>query len=188
MLGKITKPNGIRELGPVDISPLKPLVLSISEQVWEHENADKENNFFCFHHTQHIIFRFPQGNRPQVFTTYPIWTAWRDRLLPILDQAARPYGYTQPVYPKVMLAKLDAGYIIDPHVDEGEINQYTHKIHIPLTTNDQVRIFVKPDWYSLREGCAYEVNNTVSHSAENYGQIDRIHLIFELFDGATVQK
>lgn len=182
---KIIKPDSIRELGPVDIAPLKPLVQAISAPVWEHENTYKENNFSCFHHTQHIIFRFPQGTTPEVFTTHSIWTAWQDRLLPILDQAAHPYGYTQPVYPKVMLAKLAAGHFIDQHVDKGEMNRYTHKIHIPIMTNDQVRSFVKPDWHALREGYAYEVNNTLPHSAENYGQADRIHLIFELFDGAS---
>ena len=39
MFSKITKPDSIHELGQVDITPLKPLVQEISEQVWEHENA-----------------------------------------------------------------------------------------------------------------------------------------------------
>ncbi len=182
----ITKPDTIHQLGAVDIGPLKSLVDCLSEKVWRQENERKENNFYCFHHTQHIIFRFIEGNQhPCKFYSNPIWSIWRKILLPMMEQVAAPYNYSQPIYPKVMLARLAAGQIIDRHVDGAGSNLYTHKIHIPLQTNPQARFIVKEWAYQLKAGQAYEVNNIAPHAAENFGEIDRIHLIFELFDGAT---
>lgn len=182
----IDKPATIRELGAVDISALKPLIEQIPEGVWAMENAKKENNFFCFHHTQHIVFRFIQGNRDHRHSyATPLWQLWQARLLPVMKQAIRPYAYQQPIFPKVMLARLSPGGLIDPHVDGAGSNLHTHKIHIPIQTNDYVRFNIKHQAYMLKEGFAYEVNNIVKHSVENGGEMARIHLIFELFEGGN---
>ncbi len=101
-----------------------------------------------------------------------------------MDQVARHYDYSHPAYPKVMLARLAAGYSIDRHKDVARSNLYTHKIHIPLVTNPQVKFMVDNSVHFLMEGKAYEVNNIVSHAVDNSGKIDRIHFIFEVFDDA----
>ncbi len=179
----ITKPDGIRELGPVNITPVKSLVDRLSEKVWALEDERKENNFFCFHHTQHIISRFIEANRDhKTFYSTPIWSVWQKTLLPIMEQVVAAYDYSQPTYPKVMLARLQAGNVIDRHVDGRGANLYTHKIHIPLQTNKHAEFIINDVSYYLQEGHAYEVNNMVAHAVENLGETDRIHIIFELFD------
>ena len=183
MVPKIMKPEGIHGLGSVDIEPLKAWVDRLSPTVWDQEDQRKENRFFCFHHTQHIVFRFIEENQdPCVFYSNPIWAIWKPVLLPIMEQAIAPYSYTQPTYPKAMLARLAAGHIIDRHVDGAGSNLYTHKIHIPLQTNPQATLMVNDITYHLQAGYAYEVNNIVPHGAENFGEADRIHFIFEVFD------
>ena len=81
-----------------------------------------------------------------------------------------------------MLAKLQPGQIIDRHIDKQKSNFITHKIHIPIQTNPEAKFCVKDKSFHLQEGYAYEVNNIVSHGAENNGKQPRIHLIFEIFD------
>jgi len=180
------KPETIRELGPVDITAIKALVGRISENVWTTEDAHKENKFACFHDTQHIIFRFIEGLRDhRVFYSNPIWLVWQAQLLPLFDRVVAPYGLRSSVYPKVMLAKLAAGEAIDRHTDGAGANLFTHKIHIPLQTNENVLFMVQDQTFHLQEGHAYEVNNIVPHAAENRSATDRIHLIFEVFDGGT---
>ena len=181
----ISKPYTIRELGSVDIDPIKALVNRLSETVWTKEDDRKENNFFCFHHTRHIIFRFIEDHQDhQGFYSNPIWSVWKQELLPIMEQVAHHYDYSHPTYPKVMLARLTAGYRIDRHKDVARSNLYTHKIHIPLLTNPQVKFVVRDSVHYLMEGKAYEVNNIVSHAVDNSGKTDRIHLIFEVYDEA----
>jgi hypothetical protein len=186
MNAKVSKPEYIRELGSVDITEIEALVSRIPDAVWDMEDSRKENAFRCFHHTRHIIFRFIEGFRDhRVFYSTPIWHLCHSTLLPIFDQVVATYGLSRNAYPKVMLARLAAGHTIDAHVDGGGPNLFTHKIHIPIQTNDKVRFFVRNRAFRLRRGIAYEVNNLATHGVENAGETDRIHLIFEVFDAGT---
>lgn len=181
----VIKPEYIRTLGPVDVTALKELVARTSERVWNLENDQKENKFACFHHTRHIVFRFIEGMRDhRRYYSNPIWNIWQAQLQPIMYQAIRPYGFFDPAFPKVMLARLAAGAVIDRHVDGAGSNLHTHKIHIPLETNEHAKIFIHDEPFHLEVGQAYEVNNLVPHWVENRGATDRIHLIFEAFDRA----
>lgn len=184
-LRRITKPGRVRPLGAVDISVLRHHLGRLSETVWRREDAAKENTFPCFHHTRHVIFRFIAGNLdPRRFYSQPIWAVWQPMLLPVLAQAAAPYGYADPVFPKVMLARLAAGHRIDLHVDRGGSHAYVHKVHVPLETNPGAVLTVDGEDFHLEVGRAFEVNNLASHGAFNAGEADRIHLIFEVFGGA----
>ena len=184
----VEKPVGVRRLGPVDTGPLKAMLERLTENVWSREDDSKDNDFPCFHHTRHIVFRFIDGNRDaRRFRSYPGWTIWRRTLLPTMAQAIAPYGFSEPCYPKAMLARLGAGHCIDRHVDGAGSNLHTHKIHVPLRTEPAAVLTVDGVDYHLREGQAYEVNNIVPHGAFNGGMRDRIHFIFEVFDGFARQ-
>ncbi len=90
----------------------------------------RQNDYFCFVSTRHVVFRFINGNRtPLCFYSRPIWAVWLRILLPVMAQAALPYGYTKPVYPKAMLARLEAGHGVDRHVDGEGSHPLTHRIH-----------------------------------------------------------
>jgi hypothetical protein len=176
----INKTEGIRDLGKVDIRKIKQIISKLSAKVWELETAGRENNFDCFHHTEHIIFRFPdQLSDRTIVHDNPTWHIWKSTLLPIMEQAIKPYGYANGVFKAVMLAKLKAGHAIDRHTDGSLSYYFLHKIHIPIETNEKVSFYIEPNEYSLAEGKAYEVNNIVTHGVVNQGQTDRIHLIFE---------
>jgi Aspartyl/Asparaginyl beta-hydroxylase len=179
----VVKPECVRSLGPIDIVPIKALISRTTDRVWDQEDEHKENKFTCFHHTRHIVFRFIEGMRDhRRFYSNPNWNVWQSRLRPMMNRAILPYGILQPEFPKVMLARLAAGAVIDRHVDGAGSNLYTHKIHIPIETNPHARIIINDRPFHLEEGQAYEVNNLAPHSVENRGSSDRIHLIFEVFD------
>ena len=182
-MAHVVKPQFVSELGAVDITAIRELVGRLSERVWDLEDEQKENNFPVFHHTRHIIFRFIEGMRDhRCYYSNPIWTVWQNHLLPVLHQATAGFRFRHPVYPKVMLARLAAGAVIDRHVDGAGANLFTHKLHVPIQTNDAVRLFIHDRVFQLTEGRAYEVNNLAPHAVENLGRTDRIHLIFEVFD------
>jgi hypothetical protein len=177
------KTESIRELGNIDISKIRTLVHSLGDKLWQLETKGRENEFDCFHHTEHIVFRFPDQTtkRTQIHDN-PSWQIWKPYLMPLMEQAVKPYGYKNGAFKAVMLAKLKAGYGIDKHRDGLPEYYYLHKIHIPILTNDKVDFYIKPDTYQLEEGKAYEVNNIVPHAVMNNGNEDRIHLIFEYMD------
>lgn len=186
-LPRVDKPATVRDLGAVDVEALRAHVERLSEKVWRLADGVKENTFFCFHHTRHVIFRFIDGNRnPRRFRSYPIWSVWQRLLLPVMARAAAPYGYAAPVYPKAMLARLAAGHGIDAHVDGAGSHPFVHKIHVPLRTAPEAVLSVNGEDFHLAAGHAWEVNNLVPHGAFNGGERDRIHFIFEVFEGAGV--
>ncbi|CAO1652481.1 aspartyl/asparaginyl beta-hydroxylase domain-containing protein [Parasphingorhabdus sp. NYA22] len=182
----VQKPETFSDLGSFDVEPISALVKTIPDSLWSIEDGRKENSFAVFHHTQHIIFRFTEGNHdPRKFYSNPIWSVWQNRLLPLMDAITKPYGHIRCEYSKVMLARLLAGQEIDRHVDGAGSNLLTHKIHIPLQTNPDALFTIEDDTRHLAYGNAYEVNNIVRHAAENRGAEHRVHLIFEHFDADT---
>ncbi len=184
-ISRIRKPAGVRSLGPVDATALVAQVRRLSDRAWAGEDALKENTFEMFHHTRHVIFRFiPNNLNPCDFYSTHAWPVWRGLLEPVMEAVVRPYGFERPVYPKAMLARLEAGAIIDPHVDGAGSHILTHKIHVPLITNPGALFLTGEDTCHLEAGQAYEVNNIGRHGAMNHGLEDRIHFIFEVFEGA----
>ena len=193
-LPQVRKPALVQRLGAVDVAELRAHAGRLSERVWRREDATKENDFVCFAHTRHVVFRFIPGNRtPLQYYSTPIWTIWERLLLSVMTQASASYGYARPVYPKAMLARLAAGRGIDMHVDQepdrtGAFAQashaLTHKIHVPLETDPRAVLTVGGADFHLEAGYAWEVNNLAPHGAFNGSERDRVHFIFELFDGS----
>jgi hypothetical protein len=183
MFANPRKTTSVRQLGMVDISGIRDAILAIPESVWEKENADKPNRFKAFDVTSHIVFRFVDDTRDwRGSHDRPLWADWRARLLPVMEQATRPYRYVHAAYPRVMLARVPPGGEIKPHFDVNPAAKWPHKIHVPILTNDKVTFFIDGVGYHFAEGQAVEVSNMAVHAVENAGDRDRIHLIFEYYD------
>lgn len=181
----VEKPASFRDLGEVDISRLLPAVAAIPDRFWEAADAVKDNDFPCFHHTRHIIFRFVTATAdPWASHDKPLWPLWRKLLLPVMEQAIAPYGFAAPEFPKVMFARLSAQGHINRHIDARGTNLRTHKIHVPLVSNPLAKLEAGGEIAHLEPGRAWELNNIDPHAARNDGAEDRIHLIFEVFEGA----
>jgi hypothetical protein len=170
-------------LGPVDIGALREAVLQIPEDLWNLEDSLKPNRFETLDRTRHIVFRFVKDLKDWR-TDYerPLWAQWQPLLQPVLDAAVKPYGYARGVFPRVMLARMAPGGIIQPHRDNMPAALWPHKIHVPLLTNDKVGFYIEPKTYYFPVGEAVEVNNLDVHAVKNEGDSDRIHLIFEYYD------
>lgn len=174
------KTSSLLHLGAVDIGALRDDVLAIPEDMWQRENATKPNRFVEFDTTTHIVFRFVNSFNDWRFShDRPLWPAWKDRLLPLMEKVVARYGYARGMYPRVMLARLAPGGVISEHTDNGPAARGPHKIHVPLLTNPGVQFYIEPNTYHLEAGQAYEVNNLVRHAVRNDGETPRIHLIFE---------
>lgn len=183
MLPNPRKTQTIRRLGTVDIAALRAAVLATPEALWDTENADKPNRFDALDKTRHIVFRFVSNYRDwRQSYSRPIWDEWRYLLEPVLSEATASYGYARGDFPRIMLARMPAGGVIQLHRDANPAAKWPHKVHVPLLTNDQVAFMINGKSYHLPEGESVEVNNMGIHGVHNRGTTDRIHLIFEYFD------
>lgn len=70
--------------------------------------------------------------------------------------------------------------IVKLHYDDSWYHKVSHRIHIPLKSNDKALSM----WYHLYthmvENHAYEINNRVQHGAINLSNEYRTHFIFDL--------
>lgn len=179
------KTSSVRDLGPIDIGSLKTDLLALPDSAWDREDdyAANYNKRGAIRSASHIILRFcDRRSVPSRCYDLPAWDEWAERLLPILETAAAPFGYAEPFFPRIMFARLPAGAFIAPHVDGEPRVSIPHKIHVPVVTHPQAFFFVEDERYHLTAGRAYEVNNAARHSVVNGGSGDRIHLIFECLD------
>jgi len=177
------KTTSIRRLGAVDIAALKAAVRAIPEEIWQAENADKPNRFEALDATAHIVFRFVSGLGDwRTSFARPIWDEWESLIMPVLRAATADYGYANGVFPRIMLARMPAGGVIQPHRDANPAAKWPHKIHVPIQTNDQVLFRLGTETHHIAEGEAAEVNNMGVHAVVNRGPESRIHLIFEYYD------
>ncbi|MGX5713508.1 aspartyl/asparaginyl beta-hydroxylase domain-containing protein [Sphingopyxis terrae subsp. ummariensis] len=157
--------------------------MAIPESLWQAENADKPNRFEALDATAHIVFRFISNMRDwRTGYARPLWDDWEPVLAPVLAAATADYGYAKGVFPRVMLARMPAGGVIQPHRDANPAAKWPHKIHVPIQTNDQVLFRIDGQTYHIAEGEAAEVNNMGVHAVHNGGKTPRIHLIFEYYD------
>ena len=167
----------------MDCAALRDAVLAIPEEVWNAQDSKKPNRFLERAATRHIVFRFVFDLRDwRESYDGPLWDQFKSLLEPVIEEAAKPYGYARGVFPRVMLARMAPGWVIHPHRDKNPAAKWPHKVHVPLQTNDKVTFWVDGKAYHLPEGEAVEVNNMAVHAVENHGTTDRTHLIFEYYD------
>ena len=74
---------------------------------------------------------------------------------------------------------IPAGEKIKIHEDLGFISSLTHKIHLPIITNNDVLFFIGDKKFNFKKDQLIEINNKRSHYVENNSDNDRIHLIID---------
>ena len=80
----------------------------------------------------------------------------------------------------LQIAKLKSKGKIPEHIDRGLFYLLSHRIHVPLITNQDVIFSIGGNKYNLRENMVYEVNNSREHSVINKtDNFERVHLILD---------
>jgi len=102
----------------------------------------------------------------------------RKDIQPVIDYISSYYQDNGFIV-RILLAKLKSGGKIPHHRDAGFSLLNSHRIHLPLTTNDGVVFSVGGEKKNMRAGELWEINNGLDHAVENRGYDDRIHLIID---------
>jgi aspartyl/asparaginyl beta-hydroxylase len=89
----------------------------------------------------------------------------------------------------VRLLKLSAGAVIKEHNDKGLCyEQGEARIHIPVTTNDQVEFYLDNERILMKPGQCWYLNFDLPHRIANNGTTDRIHLVIDLIVNEQIKK
>jgi hypothetical protein len=178
MLMDIGEP--LRDLGPVDIAPLRDAILTLEPEAW-FEQTRRQQDYDVHRYTQSVVLVFTDGSGwPAIAVTRePGWDRLAHVAVPLMHELiARHYAPGGTII-RAMAAKLLAGAVIKPHCDSHPSFHCSHRIHVPITTSPRVRFNIDGRPYRFAVGRAYELNNQLLHSVMNRGSDDRITFIFD---------
>ena len=170
----------LRELGKVDIEPLRDLILAQEEAAW-HEDHFRQEVYDVHRETESIVLVFTHGeNWPNCeIRKEPGWDRLAEVAIPVMHEIIGKHYAPGGTIIRAMAAKLKAGGKITPHRDSHPSFHAGHRIHVPITTNPRVRFMIDGRPYQFEVGQAYEINNQKQHSVTNKGAEDRITFIFD---------
>jgi hypothetical protein len=170
----------VKTLGPVNYLPLKAAVEAMAPAAWL-EDTLRQQSFEQHMATQSIILMFATGWPQVTVEKRKGWDVLSPVAIPLMMQAVGNHYRPGGLILRAMVAKLVAGGSIAEHVDGHGSFDISHRIHVPLVTNDQVDFKVRGVNHKLLEGVAYEISNVDIHGVSNPSDRDRIHFIFDYY-------
>ena len=176
----------IRDLGPVDAAALRDAIVSLDDPVWREEEVRQKKYQDVHYDTESVILIFcDHDDWPNIDLVKGAgWERLAHLALPLMHDIIGRFYPKGGTIIRAMAAKLKAGKAITPHTDNHASFRRSHRIHVPVTTNNKVRFMIEGRPHRLEIGNAYEVNNQKRHSVLNSGNEDRITYIFDYVPGS----
>lgn len=81
---------------------------------------------------------------------------------------------------RALYIRLKPNCNIPIHQDHGYYLRNSHRFHVPIITNDNVKFYLNGDVINMKAGSCYEINNAQDHAVNNESDIERIHLVFDI--------
>lgn len=89
---------------------------------------------------------------------------------------------------RLIFTKLKAHKRITLHKDKLYTLINSHRVHIPIVTNDQITFMVGGEEKQMKVGEVWEINNATFHRVMNESDEDRIHLILDWVPNITLRE
>jgi quercetin dioxygenase-like cupin family protein len=181
--------GSFRRIGSANIEPIKALVGAIEEEEWDQENV-RQQRYEVHKDTQTIPLVHDYDFRHTNPTRHPALERFGPIIRPILAITADFYDSSEKgraltarhgigYFVRANLVRLAPGGTIDEHCDGNFSLTHSHRVHVPIVTNDRVLFKVGQETLSIPEGEIYEINNRRPHSVHNAGDSARVHLILD---------
>ncbi len=176
-------------IGDADISQLKQLLGKLTPQHWL-QDTSRQELYEVHSDTETIGLVWDSDFRHINPTKLPPLEVFGPSLQPLLSKVADYFESSEKwkslfdinghgYFIRANLVKLKAGGEITEHQDKNLSLAHSHRIHIPIITNDDVFFKIGETTINMLEGEIIELNNRLQHSVRNEGKDDRIHLILD---------
>lgn len=164
-------------LGNYDIEPLKAQLLAEPDSAWTRSVAKKKGNW-PHKDARHLSLANDLDGRHFKATVFPKYFEYRPLIDPLLRTVASRLGAGDKVM-RIQFAWLGAGSTIAAHRDTSITLLYSHRVHVPIVTNDQVEFTCGDESINMQEGEVWTFDNTLRHAVYNRGDRERVHLIID---------
>ncbi|MFT5501091.1 MAG: quercetin dioxygenase-like cupin family protein [Woeseiaceae bacterium] len=182
-------PGNFFHIGNVDLSELRKLVIALTEEQWD-DFSLRQKRYEVHRDTQTIGLVYDPDFRHSHPTRLPTLELFDEALRPVFWMTADHFEETETgrqlaqengrgYFIRVSLVRLKAGGVIKEHQDNNYSLTHSHRVHLPIVTNDKVKFTVGNETINMREGELFEINNRRVHAVHNDGPDDRVHLILD---------
>lgn len=96
---------------------------------------------------------------------------------------------------RCQVVRLNPGQNVHPHIDPRYYHKYGKRIHLPLKVNNKsFHVHFRPEdeykmsFSKMTEGMITDFDNITPHSAFNYGNDERIHIITDIVKNDIVDR
>lgn len=159
-----------------DVAAIGDKVAQVNAETWL--ESERERLFDVHRDTQALLLVHFEDYQYKVPEYRELYSGFETVLSPVVDYIASYYQNNGFIV-RMILAKLVAGGKIPKHTDAGYSLLNCHRIHMPITTNDDVVFLVGGEEKNMKIGELWEINNGTIHAVENRGTEDRVHLIVD---------
>lgn len=167
-------------IGNFDISTIKEEVLNLTEEDWTLD-ITRQTVFKGVHaQTQcYFVMGFPlewkgdgyplerKTNKDKIY----------DAVKVISDQLEDHFNGRVG---RAIFTKLIPRGVIPEHRDGGYYLLNSHRCHVPIITNDNIKFQLQNSLISMKAGECYEINNFDTHAVFNNSDEERIHMIIDI--------
>lgn len=181
--------GNFRTIASVDPAPLQDLVRQLTRDHWTGDTT-RQSRYEAHQATQAIGIVYDYDFRHTNPTRLPPYELFRPVLQPIFATVALHYESPPEeqhlirtigsgFFIRVSLVRLNPQAVISPHQDKNFSLAHSHRVHLPVITNDKVNFTVGSETRNMRAGELIEINNRRMHSVSNESDEGRVHLILD---------
>jgi len=179
----------LRKIGDIDVTRFAQQAAKITDAEWT-ADAFRQKTYEVHKQTQTIRLIMDEDGRHRDPTYHPSYEIYKELVDPIETFIRRQFEQTlkakrlrkkhgRGYFIRMILVKLLANGSIPHHVDQGETLSKSHRMHLPVITNEQNLFSVGDTEMHMKAGELWEINNRREHGVVNSGSEDRIHLIID---------
>ena len=167
--------DNFHRVGEMDITRWLIKVDTLTNEIWG-EDYWRQEYYSVQQDTQTIPLVFDKNFEKPIKTKH--YKMFETSLMPLESLLSTHYG--NGFTARLILTKLKPDGVIPEHRDNGKCFQVSHRVHLPLITNDDVWFTVGDETITMHAGELWEINNTQRlHSVINKSDRDRVHLIID---------
>ncbi len=181
--------DNFRRIGSANIEHVKALAAKLTDEDWTQQSV-RQKRYEVHKDTQSIPLVHDDDFRHTEPTRHPALQTFGPVIRPILaitsdffDASEKGRALTENhglgYFIRANLVRLAPGGKIDEHRDGNFSLTHSHRVHVPIISNDRVLFKVGRETLSIPAGEIYEINNRRLHSVHNAGAAARIHLILD---------
>ncbi|OZG73990.1 hypothetical protein BTA51_09425 [Hahella sp. CCB-MM4] len=167
-----------RLIGVYDVTFLEDKLLSFTESDWGKmswkERIGKEHR-----HTQTIPILFDKDFRHSNPSRHAAVNTLREVCADMEGIMKDFFGDQTGYFIRMILVRMNPMSEIPLHYDTGSSLPYSHRVHLPICTNEKITFQVGQERKYLKKGELWEINNQRQHGVFNRSNEYRVHMIMD---------